>query len=256
MTEAVVLDAGVALRWFMTDPLRSNALALLDVRDTLAAPDTLPADVAALACEQAGRGAITPAHAEAIAAAAPHYVPRLEPAAGLVGRAVDMALAFHLPHESALYLACAERLGGMFVTADRALLRAVSGSATADWVMHLDAIEVEGGGTAATESPLRVAPELLDEVVRRTARLRGCAADSDLHALNVRGLRVLLQGLERDELVDVLALAWLGQGRGQAAWEPLRARAEAFIGTGKPPVPFVCRLAPHVHAGLERLKRR
>ena len=54
----VVVDPGVALKWFVEEPLRSQARSLLVNRHELIAPDILIADVADLVWRKAVSGEI------------------------------------------------------------------------------------------------------------------------------------------------------------------------------------------------------
>ena len=61
----VVIDPGVAIKWFVEEPLRPQARSLLVHGHEVVAPDILIAGVAELAWKKAVAGEIAPDQAEA-----------------------------------------------------------------------------------------------------------------------------------------------------------------------------------------------
>ncbi len=62
----------------------------------------------------------------------------IRPTAGYAERAVAIALELRHPAYDAIYLACAEAVGGILVTADRRLARKLHGTSFAASVLALD----------------------------------------------------------------------------------------------------------------------
>lgn len=132
-----IVDASVAIKWFVREDLHERALSLLDHVDRLQAPDLIAAEVANVAWKKCLRGEIGNDQARLIAAAMRHYVPVLQPSAELVEPALDAALALRHPLYDCLYLACAEAAGGILVTADEELCETVRDGDFAPLVRHL-----------------------------------------------------------------------------------------------------------------------
>jgi len=126
---ALVVDASVAVKWLVDEPGSDDAHALRG-RD-IAAPALIRVEVANVLRTLAARGATTPAAAAelfALLQTAPVTVVEHDDA--LEARALAIALALGHPVYDCLYLALAERMGRVLVTADRRLLRALDPAVT------------------------------------------------------------------------------------------------------------------------------
>ena len=121
-----IVDASVAIKWFVPETLRGEALRLIDDANQLYAPDLIVAEVTNTAWKKQRRGEITEAEAQAITQALPLYFISLPAAVDLAPRALEMALALGHPAYDCFYLACAEEVEGTLVTADERLLRAAT----------------------------------------------------------------------------------------------------------------------------------
>ena len=120
---SVVLDASVALKWFVQEDGAASALALAG-REDLIAPNLLVAKVAngLWKMEQVGR---LPARAVDLALVRlPRYFQRLAPIEPLAARARGLG---H-PAYDCLYLALAEQANASFVAADSRLLERLAGT--------------------------------------------------------------------------------------------------------------------------------
>jgi predicted nucleic acid-binding protein len=120
----VVVDASVAIKWFVQEDLHEHALNLLDRGDDLHAPDLLIPEVANVAWKKCIRGEVARKQAETIIGVSQGYVPHLHPSKILACRALDLAIALNHPVYDCLYLACAERADGIVVTADERFVTA------------------------------------------------------------------------------------------------------------------------------------
>jgi predicted nucleic acid-binding protein len=123
----LVVDASVALRWYVEGPGSTEATRLLDRKEPLVAPDLVVAEVTNAAWKLARAAAITAEHGRAIASAVTGAFDHLVPAAELCRRAYDLATSLDHPLYDCLYLALAERDDGVLVTADERLLRRIDG---------------------------------------------------------------------------------------------------------------------------------
>ncbi len=133
----LVIDASVAVKWFVEEDLADEAASLLRWPTQLHAPDLIVAEATNAVWKKLVRGAITREQAEAFALSIPHSPLQLTPSLLLHQRALDIAIELRHPAYDCLYLACAERVGGTVVTADRTLLRKVEGTFFSDLVAFL-----------------------------------------------------------------------------------------------------------------------
>ncbi len=124
----VVVDPGVALKWFVEEPLRMQARSLLVHRHDLVAPDILIAGVAELARQKALAGEIAPDQALPIVRniALPAFISTFVDSARLRHRALAIALHCGRPVSDGLYAACAEEIAAPLVSSDESLLQALA----------------------------------------------------------------------------------------------------------------------------------
>ena len=123
----VVVDPGVAIKWFVEEPLRPQARSLLADRHEVIAPDILIAGVAELAWQKATRGEITAEQAEPIVRniALPSFISAFVESPQLRTRALAIALQCGRPVHDCFYAACAEAAQAPLVSADEDFLHAL-----------------------------------------------------------------------------------------------------------------------------------
>jgi predicted nucleic acid-binding protein len=121
----LVVDASVAIKWIVDEPGSDQALALRD-RD-LAAPALLRVEAANVLRTLAARGVVEAGEARDLfrfLRTAPVLIVEHDDA--LEDRALDLALDLNHSVYDCLYLALAERMGRLLVTADRRFLGVVA----------------------------------------------------------------------------------------------------------------------------------
>jgi predicted nucleic acid-binding protein len=129
---SVVIDASVALKWFLADePNAAQAFAIVQGETMLIAPDILIAEVCNAAWRSARLGRITQDQVNEIAVALPRFFDALIGAADLAPRAVAIAGQLDHPVYDCLYVALAEAQEANLVTADTRLLGKLRGTAWA-----------------------------------------------------------------------------------------------------------------------------
>jgi len=133
----LVVDASIATKWFVEEDGREQALQILELADRQA-PDLIVAEVANVLWKKALRGQVTDAQARAICGALPRYFDILHPSAALIESAMAIALALRHPVYDCLYLACAVRVEGRLVTADRRLIGALDRTEHASLAVYAD----------------------------------------------------------------------------------------------------------------------
>ena len=138
-----VVDASVAVKWFIEENLSEMAEQLLVSETLLCAPDFIVTEVAGVAWKKAIRGDLSHEQALAIAAELRGGSVVLNASVDLVERALQIALSLNHPIYDCLYLACAEDVGGVLVTADHRLCTKVQDTDFAELICYLeDAIVV------------------------------------------------------------------------------------------------------------------
>jgi len=141
----VIVDASVALKWFLGDEAHwTEAQALLDSAEPLIAPELIVAEVCNAAWLGARRGRMRQEQTEAIARSLPCLFVSLFPIAGLAERAV--AIAGQLDHAvyDCFYLGLAEAQAVPLITADGRFLRKLAGSPWAANAVHI--VDYRPGG--------------------------------------------------------------------------------------------------------------
>lgn len=133
----LIIDASIAIAWFVDQPLSPQALRLAELHTPLLALDVLPVEMASSAWRLAQERTITADYAAhivsnitvneiSVCASAPYIVP-----------ATHLALSLQHPVSECLYLACARDIGGQMVTTNARLLAAVKGTEADPFVCHL-----------------------------------------------------------------------------------------------------------------------
>ncbi len=119
-----VVDASVAVKWYVHEELHEEARRLLDDNTPLLAPDWIVQEVAHAAFRKWRNNEIPEQQARTMIALVPATFAELYRSISLVTRAVDIALALQHPVYDCLYLACAETMDAPVITADRRFYRA------------------------------------------------------------------------------------------------------------------------------------
>ena len=117
-----VVDASVAVRWVVAEPLSDEAVALLTQKAKLVAPELLRLEASNALVRKFRLGTLPEALARAALTTLSGHLDagllELVPDSELAPRAVELAIQLKHPVYDCLYLALAERTGGVYVTAD------------------------------------------------------------------------------------------------------------------------------------------
>jgi predicted nucleic acid-binding protein len=124
----LVIDASVALKWFIDEDGSDRAAALLDGKELLIAPDLIVAEVCNAGWKAVRAGTALPQQLEVMAARLPVVLDELVPLANLAPDAVAAALALDHPVYDCCYLVLASQRQAHLVTAHRRLLARVAGT--------------------------------------------------------------------------------------------------------------------------------
>jgi predicted nucleic acid-binding protein len=118
-----IVDASVAIMWFIDEPDRARAAALL--RHPISVPDLLAPECANILWKKVTRGELRTDEAEAIAVALEGADITLHSSRPYLARATSIACALGRAAYDCFYLALAEKLQQPLVTADTRLVNAL-----------------------------------------------------------------------------------------------------------------------------------
>ena len=114
----LVVDASVAVKWFVRENLTEQARTLLVIPDTLSAPDWILVEAASTFWKKVKRGELLAIHAERHLRDLPTFFETLHPAAELIGEAFNFSVRLRHSVYDCVYLALAQREKVELVTAD------------------------------------------------------------------------------------------------------------------------------------------
>jgi predicted nucleic acid-binding protein len=115
----LVVDASVAIKWFAPEVLSPEAESLLDGGDDLFAPDLLLLECGNIIWKKVRLGELARADGDAALAALRSGPIRLLDTTPLVEQALQLAHEIQRPVYDCVYLASAEAVDAIVVTADR-----------------------------------------------------------------------------------------------------------------------------------------
>jgi predicted nucleic acid-binding protein len=118
-----VVDASVAIKWFVDEPDSAQAARLL--RHPLAAPDLLAPECANILWKKVARAELSPEEAEVIALALEGAAITIHPTRRHLAAAMRMACELGCPAYDCFYLALAQELQQPLVTADLRLVKRI-----------------------------------------------------------------------------------------------------------------------------------
>ena len=124
----LVVDASVAIKWFIVEPGRPEARRLLDGSDPLVAPELIVAEVANVVWKRLMAGALDRSQAADVPRELPQLFAELCPLATLAARALAIAEELRHPAYDCFYLALAEARDARLVTADRRFAQRLAGT--------------------------------------------------------------------------------------------------------------------------------
>lgn len=127
MRRLLVVDASVAVKWLLPEAYSTEAIALLDSRNRLIAPDLLWIEAGSVLWKQQRRGALSAAETTALVEQIMAMPVEIEPSEALVQPAVELALATGRSVYDCVYVALALMRDAVLVTADERLVNALAG---------------------------------------------------------------------------------------------------------------------------------
>ena len=264
------VDASVAVKWFVSEPLSGNARLLLAHRLDLYAPDMLLAEFANVICKKVRRRELqaSPRYIDALSSFSANIT--LRPVGDLIERAMQISLEIEHPVYDCLYLACAQETESKLVTADRKLVNKVSDRSLAIDIDFIGAVGFADEVTAAATA-LVIRKETVVQLIEAHDRLtetRESVRDARheqakpfiietsedagfyFDSVTYRRLAELFRELGDEERIDMLALGWFGRHRDED-WPSLFEHACKM--TDMVDEHYTLGLGHHWREGYERL---
>ena len=134
---AMVIDASVAILWFVSGEHEVAAQQILQNQGDLIAPDLLGAEAANTLTKYVAVGQIPREEARLALREILVLMTRIVPMQELHDEALRLALDLRHPVYDCYYLALAQRHNAVFVTADKRFLRKLAGTVHDRSVLHL-----------------------------------------------------------------------------------------------------------------------
>ena len=128
MPQRAVIDANVAIKWFIEEDGHDRARALLTGGDRLIGPDLVLIECVNIAWKKWRQGSLDAADVAEITQLLPDAFAVITDSREVLVSAARLSLRLNHPAYDCLYLAVAEDRGAVLVTADDRLIRAVQGT--------------------------------------------------------------------------------------------------------------------------------
>lgn len=135
-----VLDASVALKWFLPEQYSEYALRLKPASTNLHVPAFFFLEFTHVACKKQRRREVTAAEVIGMIGIMRSAALRRHEDAAILPRALELALQLNVGFYDCMYLALALELDCPFVTADRRLAHRVSGTEFAERILWIEQI--------------------------------------------------------------------------------------------------------------------
>lgn len=137
MTEQVVVDSCVSVKWVVHEQDSRKAIELLSSELELVAPDIVRVETANALWKNVRRGLLAPDRAQARLGDLPRFFDRLLPTTDFVMEAFTLGQAIDVPIYDCVYVVASRRTGARLITADGKLIAKLAGTPDADKVIHL-----------------------------------------------------------------------------------------------------------------------
>lgn len=136
-----VVDASVAVKWFVDEVRSAEARAVLASGQPIIAPDLIIPETCNTAWKKVRCGDISLEQGEAMVRALPLSFDRLAATAPLSERALDLARRFDHPAYDCFYVALAESESAVLITDDDKLIRLGKQARLGKWMKSLSKFE-------------------------------------------------------------------------------------------------------------------
>lgn len=267
-----VVDASVAIKWFIPENLHQEALALLyDQGGNLEAPDFILLEIANIAWKKCRKRELSPDQVRSLLPQCRDYFAKLHATSDLVDRAQEISLTLDHPIYDCLYLASAIMIEGFLVTADDRLFTKARGTRYENLVHNLALPLLE---LRSSPSVLGVSLTIFDDLValwikasetglniRESAipgssdiafSLTDAEAKMLLDSPPIWKIRKTIDDMPRDHRILLLALGWLGAGDYGTNFQHFVQQAQSTIDAYD--VTHLLNIVCHLEKGLSILR--
>ena len=139
MTVTVIIDACVAIKWFVAEPDSAQAQLLFGATIERAAPDFALLELANALWKNERLGRLETEKVRTAIATLPDFFSQLIPTANLLAEASDLAREIDHPVYDCVYVVASRRLNAQLVTTDVKLIRKLTATKDAKNVVALSA---------------------------------------------------------------------------------------------------------------------
>ena len=208
-----VIDASIAVKWFVVEQDHSIALDLLDTSYVRAAPDIFLSEVTnafrkKIQGHQIGREQAARALDELRV-----YVPNLVPSTLIVADALDLSLALNHPVADCLYLASARKIEGKVVTADHKFFNKCQDEHSKHVILLTDWM----APIQPTNPVPALNPQIAESLTRLAVRYEETRLkigrrwfDKQVVTLAAKEIEKAILALSKEQVAYVVAACWLG----------------------------------------------
>lgn len=263
----LVVDASVVVKWFVEEPLHTEARHIYKYQQDILAPEFVLVEVANATWKKVQRKEIGASQAHEIINLAAESVPGFIHSPNILSHATHLAIELAHPVYDCLYLACLDAPQDVLVTGDKRFFNKVKQSHLADQIRYLDDPDLA--------LPLYVPIHKIDQMIKLSSVIEETHQNlistltsgkslsfyntSELQPLfdspAFRLLNAAIEDLSEAEQADILALGWLGRGHDGQDWEAIRRQAENSIkGNGRQFLRYVGSMVIYVGQGLAVLR--
>ncbi len=267
---SLVVDASVAIKWFVIVSSRDDALAIIDFKTELVAPELFKAEFTNVLWKKVRRSEVSLEHAKLLIEHVESFVTFAPTSFEVSQSALQLAVMLDHPSYDCIYLAWAERLGTKLVTADRKFADKLDKVGLGHLVMRL------GDTKPAEPTKPIISGEDLKNVIALAARYNeiiesvyrqlkssserfSFVATQDLQPAwespARRRLQSALGGLSKAELADLVALGWLGRGYDGGDFSALQVKARTMLHDDPSrDIAYVTSILQYIEQGLAILR--
>ena len=270
----IVVDASVAVKWFVQEHEHEAAIAIVNSGEELIAPDLIIAEVMNVLRRKRRQDLISIDQLTEAAGTIAGSIIRFIPATGLVVLAASLSEALDHSIYDCFYLACATMNGCALLTADSVFADKVVSKGYADVVLKLADWDIayQQRSPPISSEIFQTVMELYErfnatlESVRKKVS-RSLSSSGTVKLVNSGDLAPAfgspayvklvryITSLNKSERARLLALGWFGQDQLGSEWSLVLDRAEAYL-TDDPSqdLPYLLSKIPLFEKGMSRLK--
>lgn len=140
----LVVDASVAVKWFVRESLRDQAFDLVTPGISRIAPDLIFSEVGNALWAKMRRGEVSSGQARFAIASLEGFFDQVVRSEDIAVRALEVSTALDHPIYDCFYLACTEHAGGQLVTADARLIKKAQEAGMSEVVIALSEFSSDG----------------------------------------------------------------------------------------------------------------